>query len=158
MRLNEKRVSNIRVNPGSEVKLNELTYDLMELEVSLVPGESSQFGLKVCMSEDGREETAIYYDQEDHKLKVDLSKSGLGYGPRIVEEAPLKLESNEPLVLRVFIDRSIVEVFANDRQAISRRIYPTLGGRGVSLFSQWRRANSKRDEDLGVGTFQSILK
>ena len=135
LRLNEKCVPNITVNPGSEVKLNELTYELMELELTLVPGESSQFGLKACMSEDGREETIIFYDQEDQKLKVDLSKSGLGYGPRIVEEAPLKLENNEPLILRIFIDRSIVEVFANDKQAISRRIYPTLGGRGVSLFS-----------------------
>ena len=43
--------------------------------------------------------------------------------------------TDEPLVLRVFIDKSIVEVFANDRQAISRNIYPKLKGRGVRLFS-----------------------
>ncbi len=135
LRLNEKIISNLTVSPGSDVKLNELTYDLMEVEVTLVPDNASQFGLKVCVSEDGREETVIYYDQTDHKLKVDLRKSGLGYGPEIVEEAPLKLDENEPFVLRIFIDRSVVEVFANDRQAISRRIYPTLGGRGVSLFS-----------------------
>jgi beta-fructofuranosidase len=135
LRLNEKRVSDLTIGAGNEVKLKELTYDLMELEVSIVPGKASQFGVKVCMSEDGREETLIYYDQEDQKLKVDLGKSGLGYGSKIIEEAPLKLEKDEPLVLRIYIDRSIVEVFANDKQAISRRIYPTLGGKGVSLFS-----------------------
>jgi beta-fructofuranosidase len=41
----------------------------------------------------------------------------------------------EPLKLRIFIDRSIVEVYANDRQAIARRIYPTLGGKGIRIKS-----------------------
>ncbi|GAH88399.1 unnamed protein product [marine sediment metagenome] len=136
LRLNEKTVSNLTVSPGSDVKLNELTYDLMELEVTIVPGKANQYGLKVCMSEDGREETIIYYDQIDNKLKVDTRKSGLEFGRKIVEEAPLELKGREPLILRIFIDKSIVEVFANDKQAISRRIYPTLGGKGISLFSK----------------------
>jgi beta-fructofuranosidase len=34
------------------------------------------------------------------------------------------------------VDRSIVEVYANDRQAIARRIYPVLGGTGVRLFGR----------------------
>ena len=135
LRLNEKRVPDFIVGAGSEVRLKDHTYELMEIEITFIPGEARQFGVKVCMSEDGREETVIYYDMEDHKLKVDLGKSGLEYGPKIIEEAPLELEENEPLVLRVYIDRSIVEVFANDKQAISRRIYPSLGGRGVSLFT-----------------------
>jgi len=143
LRLNEKRVPDFTVGAGSEVRLKEHTYELMEIEITFIPGESRQFGLKVCMSEDGREETVIYYDKEDHKLKVDLGKSGLGYGPKIIEEAPLELEENEPLALRVYIDRSIIEVFANDKQAISRRIYPSLGGRGVSLFTAGGKVSVK---------------
>ena len=42
----------------------------------------------------------------------------------------------DPLVLRVFVDRSIVEVYANDRQAIGRSIYPALRGTGVTLFAE----------------------
>ena len=49
---------------------------------------------------------------------------------KIVEEAPLELLENEPLVLRIFIDRSIAEVFAHDKQAIARRIYPIRGSHG----------------------------
>jgi len=143
LRLNEKTVSNLMVSPGNDVKLNELTYDLMELEVTIIPGKANQCGLKVCMSEDGREETIIYYDHIDNKLKVDIRKSGLKYGPKIVEEAPLELKAKDTLVLRIFIDRSVVEVFANDKQAISRRIYPTLGGKGISLFSKGRDVKVK---------------
>jgi sucrose-6-phosphate hydrolase SacC (GH32 family) len=38
--------------------------------------------------------------------------------------APLQLATGEPLVLRVFVDGSVVEVFANDRVCITERIYP----------------------------------
>ena len=56
-------------------------------------------------------------------------------GNKIVEKAPLKLKVNENINLRVFIDNSIIEVFANDRQAICRRIYPEKNGNGLNLFS-----------------------
>jgi len=117
------------------VELNDSGNDLMELEVSFLSNEAKEYGMKVCVSEDGKEETVIYYDQENKLLKVDTRRSGLGFGRKIVEAAPLELKSGESLILRVFIDRSIVEVYANDRQAIARRIYPTLGGKGISFFA-----------------------
>ncbi len=60
---------------------------------------------------------------------------------RAPETAPVFIEKNEPLKLRVFIDRSVVEVFVNGRQCVAMRVYP---GRkdsvGVSLKSQGRDA------------------
>ena len=60
------------------------------------------------------------------------------------ESAPIVLEDDEPLRLRVFIDRSIVEIFANDQQCIAARVYP---GRpdsvGVSLRAQGSDATLK---------------
>lgn len=135
LRMNEKAASNIEITPGSEVKLDDLGRELMELEISFLPEEARSFGVKVCVSEDGQEETVIFYDQEDKMLKFDARKSGLSFGRKIIEEAPLELKSDEPLVLRVFVDKSIIEIYANNRQAIARRVYPTLGGKGISLFS-----------------------
>ena len=61
--------------------------------------------------------------------------------PRAPETAPVHLEEGEPLRLRVFIDRSVVEVFVNGKQCVAVRVYP---GRedsvGVSLRSQGRSA------------------
>ncbi len=69
------------------------------------------------------------------------------------ETAPIVLEDDEPLRLRVFIDRSIVEIFANDQQCIAARVYPGCDDSvGVSLRAQgsdavlrsldaWRMAN-----------------
>jgi len=135
LRMDEKILSNVNVNSGTEVKLNELGNELMELEIIIQPNKSTQYGIKVCVSEDGREETLVYYDMKDKKLKLDTRKSGLSFGRKIIEEAPLELLDGESLVLRIFVDKSIIEVFANNRQAIARRIYPTLGGKGISAFS-----------------------
>jgi beta-fructofuranosidase len=129
-------VSDVKVQSGSEVKLNELGSELMELEVTILPNNASQYGVKVCLSDDGREETVISYDRLEKKLKFDTRKSGLKFGRKIIEEAPLELKNGDPLILRIFVDKSIVEVFANDEQAIARTVYPTLGGMGISLFSE----------------------
>lgn len=136
LRMNEKVVPGLKVKDGDNVIPDANTYELMELDVTLISDKAKQYGIKICQSDDEREETVIYYDDLDKKLKVDLRKSSIGFGPKVVEAAPLILRPGEPLNLRIFIDKSIVEVYANDRQAISRRIYPTLGGRKVSLFSK----------------------
>ncbi len=135
LRLKEKVVADIKIGSGIIMKLQEPGKELMELEVTFLPNNAKQYGIKVGVSEDGREETAIYYDASEKKLKFDTRKSGLSFGRKIIEEAPLELKSDEPLVLRIYIDKSIIEVFANDRQAIGRMVYPTLNGRGISLFS-----------------------
>ncbi len=56
---------------------------------------------------------------------------------RAPETAPLRLDPDEPLRLRVFIDRSVVEVFANGKQCVAVRVYPGRGdSTGVSLRAQ----------------------
>jgi beta-fructofuranosidase len=53
------------------------------------------------------------------------------------QAAPFELRQGEKLELRIFIDRSILEVFANGRQCITQRIYPTRkDSLGVELFSK----------------------
>jgi beta-fructofuranosidase len=45
------------------------------------------------------------------------------------------------LRLRVFVDKPVIEVFANDRQAICRRVYPGRSDSlGVVLFAKGGKA------------------
>ncbi|MDP2337011.1 MAG: glycoside hydrolase family 32 protein [Bacteroidota bacterium] len=143
LRMKESTITNVKVASGSEFKLNQSGHELMELEVTIQPNNAMQYGVKVGVSDDGREETSIYYDKSDKKLKFDTRKSGLKFGRKIIEEAPLEIKNGEPLVLRIFVDKSIIEVFANDRQAIGRMVYPTLGGMGISLFSEGGNIEAK---------------
>ena len=125
----------LSISADSEIKLDHPKRELMELKITFAPGKADQMGVKVCCSEDGREETRIYYDRQSKSLKVDVTRSSIAYGLNNVESAPFELSDSEPLELQIFIDKGLVEVFANDRQAIARPIYPMLGGQQVKVFS-----------------------
>ena len=56
---------------------------------------------------------------------------------RAPETAPIRLEPDEPLQPRVFVDHSVVEVFANGKQCVAARVYPgRRDSTGVSLRAQ----------------------
>jgi beta-fructofuranosidase len=64
--------------------------------------------------------------------------------PRGAETGSLALKNNESLKLRVFIDKSVVEVFVNGRQALAVRVYPSRKDAvGVSLRSQGQDSELK---------------
>ena len=124
------------LQPGVDMVIEGIGGNSLELLIDMESGEASEYGVKVCASPDGQEETLIYYDAAEGKLKVDTRRSGPEDTPKAVEAAPFKLKEGESLKLRVFVDKSVIEVFANSRQAIARRIYPSRpDSLGASLFS-----------------------
>ncbi|MGI9334153.1 MAG: GH32 C-terminal domain-containing protein, partial [Gammaproteobacteria bacterium] len=57
------------------------------------------------------------------------------------ESAPVEIAPDESVQLRVFVDRSVVEVFVNGRQCVAVRVYPgRQDSRGVSLLSRGRES------------------
>lgn len=136
LRYNAKKQAGLTVNADADLPLEGIAGSSLELCVEMSAKDAKQFGLKVCRSPNGEEETVISYDAVEKKLKVDTSKSSLTEGPKGVEAGPFELKPGEPLKLRVFIDKSVVEVFANGRQAVMRRVYPSREDSvGVAGFS-----------------------
>jgi len=137
LRYNARSTDNLTVGPDSELKLDDIRGTSIELSLEMEPRGAKQFGVKVCCSPGGEEETLVFYDAAEKKLKVDTRNSSRREGPKKVEAGPFELGPGEPLRLRVFVDKSVVEVFANDRQAVARRIYPSREDSvGVTLFSK----------------------
>ncbi len=92
----------------------------------------------------------------DSILCIDTSRSSTlpDALARPPEQGPVRLAENDALDLRVFIDRSVVEVFANCSLALSVRVYPGRDdSRGFSLLSRGRDANVSR---LDVWRMQGI--
>jgi len=136
LRYNEQTQQDITVAADKEVVLNKIAGNTIELELQIEPRTAKQVGVKVCRSPDREEETLVFYDATEQKLKLDTNKSSLAEGTKKIEAAPFALKPGELLTLRVFVDRSVVEVFANDRQAALRRIYPARPDSvGVSVFT-----------------------
>ncbi len=138
LRYNATEQADLTVKADSELKLTGVSGNSIELRIEMAPGQAAaQYGVKVCCSADGSEQTLIYYDAAAKKLTVDTSKSG-PEGTKRVEAGPFALADGEPLTLRVYVDKSVVEVFANEgRQAVTRRIYPSANNAAnVALFAK----------------------
>ncbi len=125
LRFDHHRAEALVVGDGETVTLEAVTGNSLELSLTVRVGDAARVGVKVCSSPGGEEQTLVVYDAVERQIRVDTTRSSLGEGPKSVEAAPFELRAGEPLRLRVFVDRSVVEVFANDRQAVMRRIYPT---------------------------------
>jgi beta-fructofuranosidase len=137
LRYNGAKRSSLAVQADSELPVEGLGGNSLELALELSARDAAQYGIKVCCSPGGEEQTLIYYDAAEKKLKVDTTKSTVADGPKNIEAGPFQLQADEPLRLRVFVDKSVVEVFANGRQAVMRRIYPSREDSvGVRLFSK----------------------
>jgi beta-fructofuranosidase len=64
------------------------------------------------------------------------------------EIAPVDNPPDEPYKLRVFIDRSVVEVFVNGRQCVALRVHPSRADSvGVTLQAQWQDAEMRSLKD-----------
>lgn len=133
LRMYEKSLSGLEIKDGNQIILDSLGTGLMEMDLVVETSDIKSFVIDVCVSVDGREKTSIIYNSVNNKLEIDTSESSIEYGKKVVESAPFQLKKGENLELKIFIDRSIVEVFANERQAIARSIYPTLGGNGIRI-------------------------
>ena len=141
LRSDEKTWEDITLADGETKTLEGVVGDSCELDITIDSATAKQVGVKVRASADGEEETLLYYNAESQKLCFDSTRSGID-GRRTLEQAPLELRDGERLELRVFVDRSVVEIYANDRQAICRRVYPGRSDSlGVALFAIGGEAN-----------------
>ncbi|WP_309119830.1 GH32 C-terminal domain-containing protein [Paenibacillus sp.] len=99
-------------------------------------GSGGVFGFKVRTGEE--QETVIGYDAAAQELFLDRTRSGeASFEANFAERmtAPLPLRGGT-LKLRVFVDDTTVEVFANDGEAVmSAIIFPDPLSRGLELFA-----------------------
>jgi len=110
--------------------LPQVRGDCLELCLEVEPGGATEFGLKVRCAPDGSEETIVSLSTEPSSVQIDYHKASLRDDLSYQEEtriqaAPFDFKQGESVKLRVFLDRSVLEVFAGDQRYMAQRIYPT---------------------------------
>jgi len=105
LRTNEKSVQNLTVKSDTMHVLKGISGDTMEMEIVLEAPASREFGIKVLCDEKGDKGLTIASGRGKKTLNVGYIKP------------PFELKEGEDLTLRIFIDKNMIEVFANDRQA-----------------------------------------
>jgi beta-fructofuranosidase len=133
-RLRKKELMNVEdlLVAGSHT-LNQLNDDLLEVEliIDLRVSDADYFGIKLRCGE--TEETVIQYETASRVLTLDRSKSGVGPGGTRRTTLP----ACDSLKLKIYLDRSSVEVFVNDgARVMTSRIYPMEQNQGVKLFTR----------------------
>ncbi len=105
LRTNQKELGNITIKSGESQVLEDIGGDTIELEVVIAAPEAEEFGLRILTDKEGTGGFNIAYGKDHNRIKLDYV------------EPPFTLKPGEELTLRIFIDKGMIEVFANDRQA-----------------------------------------
>ncbi|SDF70729.1 Glycosyl hydrolases family 32 N-terminal domain-containing protein [Fontibacillus panacisegetis] len=85
---------------------------------------------------DGEEETLLYYDLNQSMLLADRTKTTLHSGEKCGGIQGGKLELlEENLKLHIYLDRSMVEAYANGLKSLTTRVYPSrLDATGLQIW------------------------
>jgi len=121
LRSNSIRIPAFTLNRKSQI-LQDIKGDSLEIVADLKPADARVFGIKLRCSADGQTAIAIRYD--NGVLDVAGTK------------APAKLDKNGTLSLNVFMDRSVIEVYAGQGACITKVVYPDVHDTGVEVFAE----------------------
>ena len=124
LRSEEKTVADLTVKSDTTHRLKGISGDAMELEIVLDTPSAKEFGIKVLCDEEGNNGLSISSGKGSKTLNV-------GY-----IDPPFELQEGEDLTLRILIDKNMIEVFANDRQAALAWHEYDLQDLHLSLFSK----------------------
>jgi beta-fructofuranosidase len=164
LRSEHRQITDMVLPANQEIVLGSIRGNAIELMAEVETNDAPLVELNVLRSPGKEEFTRIAFYRErgfrdweryqgwqrdklaaatDSLISIDSSYASLSpdVRSRAPETGPVFLEKDEPLRLRVFVDRSVVEVFVNGRQCVAMRVYPEReDSLGVSLRSQGQDA------------------
>ena len=124
LRYDAKQEKITTLKSDAPVTLKEISGNTLEMQVTFKAPAAKEVGLNVLCDKVGANGLRIAYLTDSKTLQV----GGVS--------APFELKSGDDLTLRVFIDKNLVEVFANERQAaVAAAPQYIPENLGISLFS-----------------------
>jgi sucrose-6-phosphate hydrolase SacC (GH32 family) len=135
--------NSIIVSKDNDHKLSEITGDALELKVTLSAPLPEKFGIKLLGDEEGNESLTVSAGKEKNNIVAGDVK------------APFELGEKEDLTLRIFIDKNLVEIFANDRQGVAVEHNYIRRNPNISIFT---KADDLNVSSIKVWKMKTIYK
>jgi len=123
LRHHERTTGPITIESGSSRRLDDISGDTIELRVTVKNTKATAFGAKVFCDDEGNG-FSITIRPDDQVLAMGTIKP------------PFALREGEDLDLRIFLDKGMVEVFVNERQAAVWMHPHDPEHTGIHLFSE----------------------
>jgi len=152
LRRRSHKLRNLSIKPDGPRLLKQISGDCVEIVAEIDLGNAHQVGLRVRSAADGSEQTLIGYDRDNNTLFSDTTESSKDpettstnvyfRSGRGIQRGDLLLGPGEQLRLQVFVDASVIEVFANGQASLSDRVYPlNPRSKGIGLFARGGEAS-----------------
>ena len=136
----------------------------IEHYVEVAPSARGSVNFALYEDDDAGEHIQVSFDfatdELELTLKFDWEGDGSGPSERTEvcginrdlpnDDGAFRLGDDEPLRLRIFLDHSVIEVFANDRAAVSGRYYPQSGNEPGKCAEAYAVAAWPEGRSLGV--------
>jgi sucrose-6-phosphate hydrolase SacC (GH32 family) len=135
LRYDETQQENLALKKDVPMLLDGIRGDHMELKLEITDTGDQDFGVDVLCDEQGQSGLRIRINREQNLLDVGE------------ENGDFTLASGEPLTLRIFIDGTLVEVFAIERHVVMNDKKRAVGepiNDGVAVFSVGSDLNMDR--------------
>ena len=115
----------LQLRDGIPDDLDQARGDRIEIACRVLSADCEWLHLQFRRSPDGRQHTELSYDfargwlQLSRQHSTDTAEASVDPC-----ECALELDADEMLDLRIFLDASVIEVYANQRLTLTSRIYP----------------------------------
>ncbi|MCL2013604.1 MAG: GH32 C-terminal domain-containing protein [Oscillospiraceae bacterium] len=129
---------NIRVEAGTKNVLEDLSLAIYEIDALIDASCGDDFGFRLRTNANADEFTEIRYDAGKQTLTLDRAKSGEIPTERFQSEFTADIEpENGKIRLRIFVDNSSVEIFAqNGKVVFTGLIFPDPASTGLEFFTR----------------------
>ena len=151
LRYDNKNFSDIIIPENEEIVIKNVEGNAMEIIAEIEINDAAVVEMNLFRSPDKKEYTSLVVYREkgygvdpDRRIRKSIitidgshSSTASDVAVRAPESAPFYLQKGENLKLHIFLDKSSIEVFVNERQYAAVRVYPELKeSTGISFVSR----------------------
>ena len=127
--INEKKIISSQKDNFNLFKSNTF-----EVKLSFLKNNSKKVILNFCKNLEFDEYTSIIIDQKNLNFELNRSKSSLKAGSDL-SLIETKISFTD-LIIHMFVDISVIEVFLNYKKILTSRIYPNSDSKNFEIYSE----------------------
>jgi len=117
--------------------LPDISGDALEIRLVFHPQGENEAGIYLRLSGNGQEYVRVFYDPVRAEFGVDgpiLDRNAQSLSDMVIGRQKSFLSPGDPVLMHIFLDRSIIEVYVNG-SAYTSRVFAGADDLGVALSS-----------------------